>query len=153
MECVLISKVITFGRMDCQPCTLASPACVQLNRETEFPLSSSRPLLKIGIAIQVLPSCSALVPLKVKCRDMWDSAQSGTQKNTVPPILQRQGSSRVRHFLDLKNNATIRTAFGLIGLLYGHKCSKSTDQPGKVANPARGQLNRKIEFFPVRVRA
>ena len=27
--------------------------------------------------------------------------------------------------------------------LYGHRYSKSTDQPGKVANPARGQLNRK----------
>ena len=27
------------------------------------------------------------------------------------------------------------------------------DQPGKVAKPARGQLNRGNEFFPVRVRA
>ena len=27
------------------------------------------------------------------------------------------------------------------------------DQPGKVANPARGQLNRENEKFPVRVRA
>ena len=26
--------------------------------------------------------------------------------------------------------------------MYGHTCSKGTDQPGKVANPARGQLNR-----------
>ena len=26
--------------------------------------------------------------------------------------------------------------------------SKSMDQPGKVANPARGQLNRKNEYFP-----
>ena len=30
--------------------------------------------------------------------------------------------------------------------------SKSMDQPGKVASPARGQLNRKNEYFPVRVR-
>ena len=30
---------------------------------------------------------------------------------------------------------------------------KSMDQPGKVASPARGQLDRKIEYFPVRVRA
>ena len=30
---------------------------------------------------------------------------------------------------------------------------KSMDQPGKVANPARGQLNRENEYFPVRVRA
>ena len=38
-------------------------------------------------------------------------------------------------------------------LLYGHTYSKIMDQPGKVANPARGQLNRKNEYFPVRVRA
>ena len=31
--------------------------------------------------------------------------------------------------------------------------SKSMDQPGKVANPARGQLNREDEYSPVRVRA
>ena len=29
--------------------------------------------------------------------------------------------------------------------------SKSKDQPGKVANPARGQLNREKEYFPVPV--
>ena len=28
----------------------------------------------------------------------------------------------------------------------------STDQPGKVANPARGQLNRENEYSPVPVR-
>ena len=39
--------------------------------------------------------------------------------------------------------------------MYGHHIdySKSKDQPGKVANTARGQLNKKSEFFPVRVRA
>ena len=37
--------------------------------------------------------------------------------------------------------------------MYGHTYSKSMDQPGKVANPARGQLNRQNEFLPVRVRA
>ena len=38
--------------------------------------------------------------------------------------------------------------------MYGHTYSKSVDQPGKVvANSARGQLNRKNEYFPVRVRA
>ena len=30
--------------------------------------------------------------------------------------------------------------------VYGHTCSKSMDQPGKVANPARVQLNRENEF-------
>ena len=37
--------------------------------------------------------------------------------------------------------------------MYGHVYSKSMDQPGKVANPARGQLNRENEYFPVRDRA
>ena len=37
--------------------------------------------------------------------------------------------------------------------MYGHTYSKSMDQPGKVASPARGHLNRKNEYFPVRVRA
>ena len=36
---------------------------------------------------------------------------------------------------------------------YIHTYSKSVDQPGKVANPARGHLNRENEYFPVRVRA
>ena len=31
--------------------------------------------------------------------------------------------------------------------MYGHTYSKSMDQPGKVANPARGQLNRENEYF------
>ena len=31
--------------------------------------------------------------------------------------------------------------------------SKSKEQPGKVANPALGQLNRENEYFPVPVRA
>ena len=35
--------------------------------------------------------------------------------------------------------------------MHGHTYGKSMDQPGKVASPARGQLNRKNEYFPVRV--
>ena len=35
--------------------------------------------------------------------------------------------------------------------MYGQKCSKSMDQPGKVVNPARGKLNTENEYFPVRV--
>ena len=38
--------------------------------------------------------------------------------------------------------------------MYGHTYSKRImDQPGKVANPARGQLNREDKYFPVPVRA
>ena len=32
--------------------------------------------------------------------------------------------------------------------MYGHTYTKSMDQPGKVANPARGQLNREDEYSP-----
>ena len=37
--------------------------------------------------------------------------------------------------------------------MYRHTYSKSMDQPDKVDSPARGQLNRENEHFPVRVRA
>ena len=30
--------------------------------------------------------------------------------------------------------------------MYGHTCSKSMDQPGKVANLARGQLNSEMNI-------
>ena len=33
--------------------------------------------------------------------------------------------------------------------MYGHHIQQSMDQPSKVANPARGQLNRENEYFPV----
>ena len=42
---------------------------------------------------------------------------------------------------------------GAHAYMYDRTYSKSMDQPGKVANPARGQLNRENEYFPVRVRA
>ena len=40
-----------------------------------------------------------------------------------------------------------------IDIMYGHTYSKSMNQPGRVASPARGQPNIKNEYFPVRVRA
>ena len=36
---------------------------------------------------------------------------------------------------------------------YAHYSKRSMDQPGKVANPARGQLNRENEYSPVPVLA
>ena len=33
--------------------------------------------------------------------------------------------------------------------MYGHRIQQSMYQPGKVANPARGQLNRENEYSPV----
>ena len=40
-----------------------------------------------------------------------------------------------------------------IDIMYEHTYSKSIAQPGRVASPARGKLNRKNEYLPVRVRA
>ena len=37
--------------------------------------------------------------------------------------------------------------------MYVHHIQQSMDQPGKVANPARGQLNRENEYSSVPVRA
>ena len=37
--------------------------------------------------------------------------------------------------------------------MYDHHIKQSMDQPGKVANPARGQLNVENEYSPVPVRA
>ena len=34
--------------------------------------------------------------------------------------------------------------------VWSHVYGKSMDHPGKVANPARGQLNRENKYFPVR---
>ena len=51
-----------------------------------------------------------------------------------------------------EGNPTNREHQGRLSL-YGHTYSKSMDQPGKVANPARGQLNNENLYFPVRVPA
>ena len=37
--------------------------------------------------------------------------------------------------------------------MYGYTYSKSMDQPGRAAIPARGQLNREHKYFLVRVHA
>ena len=46
-----------------------------------------------------------------------------------------------------KQLAFLSCAVSVCCNMYGHIHSKSMDQPGKVAHPARGQLNREI-FFP-----
>ena len=38
-----------------------------------------------------------------------------------------------------------------VGMLKVPAVSKRMDPPGKVASPARGQLNRKNKYFPVRI--
>ena len=50
-----------------------------------------------------------------------------------------------------KGKKKTRVAIGAPACMYVWY-SKSKDQPGKVGNPARGQLNRENEYFPVPVR-
>ena len=53
-------------------------------------------------------------------------------------------------------NVSVQYKCGLLpDIMYGMVItySKNIDQPGKVASPARGQLNRKNKYFPVRLRA
>ena len=38
-------------------------------------------------------------------------------------------------------------------MMYGRTYGKSMEQPGKISNPAGGQLNKENEYSPVRVRA
>ena len=72
---------------------------------------------------------------------------------TFPPLTLGgcpEGLDAFRFFFKLRGCVHI---FPQYVFMYGHTYSKSKGQPGKVANPARGQLNRKNEYFPVPVRA
>ena len=42
---------------------------------------------------------------------------------------------------------------GNVAKMYDHHIKQRMDQPGKVANPTRGQLKKENEYFPVPVRA
>ena len=74
-----------------------------------------------------------------------------------------RGSTRYWNYEDYWPSADELSAVNVIGtqkrnlinsvLARSITYSKSMDQPGRVANPARGQLNRENDFFPVRVRA
>ena len=41
-----------------------------------------------------------------------------------------------------------RSFLKVINQVYDHHIQQNKDQPGKIANPARGQLNRESEHFP-----
>ena len=54
----------------------------------------------------------------------------------------------------LVSSPTTTTYYVYVYRLWSHiHSSKSMDQLGKVANPARGQLNRENEYFLVPIRA
>ena len=49
--------------------------------------------------------------------------------------------------LDLDTSITILLVCIMYVCMYGHTYSKSIDQPSKVSNPARGQLNRENKYL------
>ena len=78
--------------------------------------------------------------------NLWSSSSSSTR---LPRNLPRPPP---RGLPKLPGTVLYRTDETSYVCVYGDTYSKSMDQPGKVANPARGQPNRENEYFPVRIR-
>ena len=71
------------------------------------------------------------------------SRLSGGLFHTAQSATPRQSYTRWPAALVLKLFCTDKSR-----IMYGHTHSKCMDQPGKVANPARGQLNREEKENP-----
>ena len=94
---------------------------------------------------------------------MWRKSgltRDGTGRLNLSPETQFSGANGDRDiFIFLVQPTTTRigntvpidgqSAIYNMMTMYGHTYSKSMDQPGKVTIPARGQLNRKNEYFPL----
>ena len=63
--------------------------------------------------------------------------------------LHRHGPIHVRLYFPTRTNGMK----WLYSMLKVSKAKQRMDQPGRVANPARGQLNGENEYFPLPVRA
>ena len=74
---------------------------------------------------------------------------------TKPSLLSYLENATLRVVRVLKSmlKSMYHASVFILCFMYGHACSKSMDQLGKVASPARGQLNRNNEYFLVRVHA
>ena len=74
--------------------------------------------------------------------------------STVGPYIVHRNKKRSLLSQPLTREEFVEKKYQVFDVcMYGHTYSKSMDQPSKIANPARGQLNRENEYFPVRVRA
>ena len=89
-------------------------------------------------------SLSAFAPEKLVSRDGF-----GSSVPRQPAHLHINAKSGAY----LRNSSRVPRRRPFIYYMVTHTYSKNMDQPGKVANLARGQLNRENEYFPVRVRA
>ena len=79
---------------------------------------------------------------------IWYAVVGGSGVGVQHEMMQREGCV-------LPVELFYRTCSSMDGWMYGHHIlySKSMDQPGKVASPARGQLNRENSYFTVTVGA
>ena len=99
------------------------------------------------IRFEIPPTCGCLLARTASDTSRWrhriDFCCRSYRRSLALPLK----SNRTRSYQVLTAHCVLQS--------YGHTYSKKSkkDQPGKVANPARGQLNRENEYFPVRVRA
>ena len=71
-------------------------------------------------------------------REIKSSGANENKKNSFVVVVVQLITSRIGNLTRL-----IFTLLNVMAIhMYGHTYSKSMDQPGKVASPARGQLNR-----------
>ena len=76
------------------------------------------------------------------------------RKNPNVPLFSHTHYILVSYVADMCDGESIIMC--MYAYIYDHTYTgskSSVDQPGKVANPARGQLDREKEYFPVHVRA
>ena len=115
-----------------KPCKVTNSTPGQLNRENVFPCLRSR--RDFAYARQVEPS------------------RSTSARSCAVVVREIRDTEEMRRMLQLEHSIA-ESLVRYISVCYGYTYSKSMDQPGKVTNPARGQLNRENYYFPVRVRA
>ena len=80
-------------------------------------------------------------------RSMKEMMEAGDGRDGVECRLSLESESRVPKSPDVAQNMSdglCQLCRWAVLCMCGHTFSKSADQPGKVARPARGQLNRKI---------
>ena len=114
------------------------PKNVSLTCEWKHRCSEVNRDLRFNSVVQ--PGVCNVMPVKKARRDGW----CGFPRRTYPSHVS--GNPVAIKLTDLQYVLTVLC-------MYGHTYSKSMDQPDKVANPARDQVNRENSYFPVRVRA
>ena len=163
-----------------QPVKVTNPARGQLNRENNFPLSPCVPeklVSRDGFSRPVPRRPAHLHTRAESGAYLRDSSQVPRRRPfmkppyAIGPVPSLSGHAiayrwrslpRVRRHRAGKPQGSSKRVllwqvtmdqFICASLSHPHCYSKNMDQPGKVANPTRGQLNKENEYFPVRVRA